>query len=281
MSTRKTRRRVHGTVAASTATALTATLLLAGPAGAWADESTGEQATQSVVADALAGVESVDPELIAEPLTTGQATGTVPLGSGTVEVPTDLDAGITFTSPDGDTLTVRPTDSAAAESATALDDGTVVFPGDTSASSVIVAEQGVQMLTTITDETAPTRYSYDLDLEAGEHLDVVDGGAVVTDADGTVLLAAAAPWATDAEGAAVPTRYEVDGSTLTQVVDHTAVDAAYPVVADPIWLAPWVVKCLIGLGIKGPDITRIASMGTPAAILAAFGRAAVACIFGK
>src|SRR5690606_35224627 len=41
------------------------------------------------------------------------------------------------------------------------------------------------------------------------------------------------PWAIDAEGRQVPTRYEVDDEGVTQVVDHRAGDFAYPIVADP------------------------------------------------
>lgn len=53
-------------------------------------------------------------------------------------------------------------------------------------------------------------------------------------ADGSVAGAVAPAWARDARGLPVPSRYELDGNVLTQVVEHTAADA-YPVVADP-WL---------------------------------------------
>ena len=51
----------------------------------------------------------------------------------------------------------------------------------------------------------------------------------------------AAPWAVDADGQALPTRFEVRGSQLVQVVDTTA--AAFPVVSDPLPLIG------IGLGV--------------------------------
>lgn len=79
----------------------------------------------------------------------------------------------------------------------------------------------------------------------------------------------------------VPTHYEVHGSTLTQIVDHTGGRFAYPVVADPVWLAPSVVRCLIGIGINGATITRIASSGSPGAVLAAFGYGAFRCVLGR
>src|SRR5690606_33551827 len=55
------------------------------------------------------------------------------------------------------------------------------------------------------------------------------------DSDGGYLGGVGAAWARDAEGRDVPTRYEVDGTTVTQVVEHTAEGIVHPVVADP-WL---------------------------------------------
>lgn len=272
---------VRSTIAGCTATAMVATFLLAAPANAFGTDASEGQATKSAVAEAFAGVEAVNPDLIREPLSPELTVGTFPLGHGAVDVPSNLTTGVTFTAPDGGTLTISPSDVSTAEQAAPLPRGGVVFPDEDSAHSVIVVDQGVQMLTTMMSPDAPTRHSYDLDLAPGQQLQLVDDGVVVTDADGSVILSAAAPWATDAEGNAVPTTYEVDGSTLTQVVEHTTVDAAYPIVADPIWLAPWVVKCLVGIGISGPDIVRIASLGSPWSIGAAFGRAAVACVFGR
>lgn len=53
-----------------------------------------------------------------------------------------------------------------------------------------------------------------------------------TSRDGPVVLASfAAPWSVDSNGNSLPTHYEVDGNTITQVVDTTG--AAFPVVSDP------------------------------------------------
>lgn len=48
------------------------------------------------------------------------------------------------------------------------------------------------------------------------------------------------PWAVDANGQSVPTWYEVDGDTVTQVVDHVGMQAVYPVVADPEYGKSWL-----------------------------------------
>lgn len=44
-----------------------------------------------------------------------------------------------------------------------------------------------------------------------------------------------APWAVDANGVSVPTYFEINGTTVTQVVKHKAGNYAYPIVADPDW----------------------------------------------
>lgn len=48
-----------------------------------------------------------------------------------------------------------------------------------------------------------------------------------------------APWAVDANGNEVPTRYEIDGDAITQVIEPTA-STAYPVVADPKFTWGWI-----------------------------------------
>lgn len=50
-----------------------------------------------------------------------------------------------------------------------------------------------------------------------------------------IVGALGAPWAVDANGTQVPTHYEIDGTTVTQVVEHIDGGYAYPIVADPEW----------------------------------------------
>ena len=72
---------------------------------------------------------------------------------------------------------------------------------------------------------------------------VVDsaGGVVALDGSGQVVAAVDAPWARDANGTEVPTRFVVEGTTLTQVVDHTTATFAYPITADPAVWSWWGV----------------------------------------
>lgn len=62
-----------------------------------------------------------------------------------------------------------------------------------------------------------------------------NGGITIFDSANAYLGAVSPAWATDALGRSVPTRYELDGLTLTQVVDHSSRSVTYPIVADP-WL---------------------------------------------
>lgn len=98
-------------------------------------------------------------------------------------------------------------------------------------------QDDVRLLTVLTDRSAPTTYDYAFD---GQQLRALDEGYVgVFDAETGQPVALIEPaWAKDANGNAVGTRYEVDGSTLTQVVDITA-DTAFPVVADPTVKRHW------------------------------------------
>ncbi|MGW5240938.1 hypothetical protein ACWEOW_18550 [Monashia sp. NPDC004114] len=93
----------------------------------------------------------------------------------------------------------------------------------------------VQLLTVISNQEAPSTYDYPIGLPSGARL-VADGsGAKAVDADGTTLGVFRAPWAKDADGRPVPTRYVVRGPSLIQVVEHRSANFRYPVVADPIY----------------------------------------------
>lgn len=60
-----------------------------------------------------------------------------------------------------------------------------------------------------------------------------DGGVEAFDHDGTLIATAPAPWARDAKGTPVPTHFEIDGTTLIQVVEHRSGEYTYGIVADP------------------------------------------------
>lgn len=70
----------------------------------------------------------------------------------------------------------------------------------------------------------------------------------------------AAPWAVDANGAPVETSYELEGTTLTQVVDIDD-STAFPVTADPSLAFVWkAAKCVGQLGLMTLAVAKAASM---------------------
>lgn len=92
----------------------------------------------------------------------------------------------------------------------------------------------VQAHTVIDTPGAPTRFEYTVDIPEGGHLEMVGTSVLILDAQGDMVGGIAPAWAKDAVGNDVPTHYEIDGATLTRVVEHDS-SFAYPVTADP-WL---------------------------------------------
>jgi len=131
------------------------------------------------------------------------------------------------------------------EGSVEFDKGVVsVDHGDGSSTVPVPKEDGsVQVTTVIEDSSAPTRYAYDVNSKSAIEAEILDDGSVVYTNDQNQFVGGVnAPWAKDKHGRDVPTRYELNGMTLVQVVDHTAIDdVAYPVIADP-WLGIDLIK---------------------------------------
>ncbi|GAA1130711.1 hypothetical protein [Arthrobacter flavus] len=253
---------------------------LASPAGAVAEGTDQSEASSGVITESLANVENANPSLLLDSVASG--TGTTKFSNGEATIPSDLSDGITMRGEDGERFNIKLPNASSAESPVTHFDGTVMYPGETSANSVIVSDLGVQMLTTIAGADAPVQYSYEVVLEEGQTLALIGDGAAVVNADGSSALIVGDAWAVDANGADVPTSYSVEGATLTQTVEHAAAgDFAYPVVADPVWFLPAVYRCLAGLTLSGPQITRIITTGSPGSIGGALGLAILACLRGK
>lgn len=64
-----------------------------------------------------------------------------------------------------------------------------------------------------------------------------DGTIEVSDPSGRVAGLIAAPWAVDATGRSLPTRYVISGRAVIQLIDVK--DARYPIVADPWVTTGW------------------------------------------
>lgn len=143
---------------------------------------------------------------------------------GGVTVP-DSDSGISFGLPGADVL-------AETESATVVSGA-----GASQAAVPTVGEDGIRVSFVINSPSDPTVYKVRVG-GAGQLVQAAGGSVLVIGESGDVEAVIAAPWAKDATGVDVPTRYVIEGNTLTQVVDHRAGDFQYPIVADP-WKRHW------------------------------------------
>ena len=75
----------------------------------------------------------------------------------------------------------------------------------------------------------PRRFEFRVEAPDGATLRLADSGTIgVLDPSGTAIAVVEAASATDARGQPVPTHYEVEGMTISQVVDHSD-DTAHPV----------------------------------------------------
>lgn len=145
----------------------------------------------------------------------------------------------------------------------------------------VLSDGSVQINTVIENRDAPTNYSYSVTAPGGGRL-VQDGEQVgIFDGDGSLAGIIAAPWAKDANGTAVATRYMIEGNNLIQVVDHNQPGVAYPVIADPKATPLWW-----GLAIKltNAETKKLRDNFTPAYFTNTFcylaGPFAPACGFG-
>lgn len=124
------------------------------------------------------------------------------------------------------------------------------------------SDVGVQTLIEIADAGSPTEYAFPFEMPGGSSLQLQPSGAVfVNDATGLPAAMLDVPWAFDANGAPVPTSFRVEGSTVVQVVDTSAV-TAYPVVADPDfwWIVTNSAGCLAeiaGLSLVGAKAVQV------------------------
>lgn len=103
---------------------------------------------------------------------------------------------------------------------------------------------GTRALINIDGPQAPEQYEFPMSGDVARLQKNDDGSVAAYDAEGVLVGGFPAPWARDANGADVPTYFEVDGTTLTQVIPHRGTDVAYGVTADPIWLGLAIRACI-------------------------------------
>ena len=150
-----------------------------------------------------------------------------------VDIPQNPKRGIAVEI-DGSSMTILLPGAKDSGRGVQLSDGVVAFPGRRFSNAVIASSEGVQLLTTLSSAASPTRFEYPLDVPQGATLEEIGGGNVaVVDTNGLPLVVVQSPWARDANGSKIETRYSIEGHTLVQHVYHRVPGVAYPVVADP------------------------------------------------
>ena len=263
---------ISGVSSAAIAFAVTlcVTAVSAPPAASAAEGQ--ETASVGEVAAALSGPAAAQVAKAVESASTADAAA-ITTGAVRVTVPVEAVEGVQLAL-DSTTVSIQLPQADEATRAVKLDSGAITFPSETGvANTVVPLDDGAQLLTTIPSKNAPISFPYDVSSSDDAAVYVAsDGSALVMSESGDVLLRAAAPWAVDANGTSVPTRYEVQGTELIQVVDHTAGDFAYPILADP--------RFDQGIGWKSILFNRHETGTIAGAGLLAHGGAATACGVG-
>jgi hypothetical protein len=159
-------------------------------------------------------------------------------GTTRIEVPWDAREGISVKSPSGQIFVGLPFASRA-KRATPVADGLVAFDNlnGTYTVPVVKTDGSVAITSIIKSANSANSFKYRFNLPKGVKLilDSSTGAVDAVDDKGNWIAGIAKPWAIDARGADVPTRFEVSGNSLVQMVDTKSNAFAYPIVADP-WL---------------------------------------------
>lgn len=221
-------------------TLTTVTVAVATPGMAFADDSI---TTPREVAAALSKLGSADNALVA-PAALSITDSNSAAQTATVDIPTDPIKGIKLSDGRGQIVTVGLPHASNSGKGDKTASGAVAYAGKGgSANAVIPTVNGAQFMTIIEGRRATTRYDYALDLPKGATVQVsTNGGAVVFDKANNLLGVMPAPWAKDAAGRAVKTRFTTDGKTLTQHVEHKVRSVTYPVTTDPYFMRWWGIE---------------------------------------
>lgn len=202
-------------------------------------EQTAADTTAGQVENVAPSAPDSEPVAVAERASSFTADG----DNITITIPKD-DAGklVLASTETGSQLSVGLPKGSDGGDAVATDTGVVTYQDSLPSTDLAVEPftDSVRVTTILQDGGAPTEFRYPVDLQGGSLILGEDGAVLVTDGAGAATGGFAAPWAKDATGADVPTRYEIRGNNVVQVVDHRGGDFTYPIVADP-----WLWKDLI------------------------------------
>lgn len=100
---------------------------------------------------------------------------------------------------------------------------------------------GVRTMISISDENAPKEYEFTYDLPEGyclimgkelNNAEINDDAIGIVNSEGYAVAIIDSPWALDAKGNTIPTKYRIEGNTVVQEIEFDK-DTKFPVVADP------------------------------------------------
>jgi hypothetical protein len=211
-----------------------AALCVGAASPAMAADPIDDLSTLEIVESATPGTENADVLAVQESANTEDYFADIPERDTVITIPGDASAGVALDQ-GGDVVTVGLPNASEAARGIADADGLVHFDNTDGSTTVpLVREDGVVQITTLIETaSAPTVYEYPITVaDGGQLVDAGGGFFAVLDEAGQPAAMIDPAWAKDANGRDVPTRYEQQGNTLVQVVEHSS-DFAYPVVADP------------------------------------------------
>lgn len=94
-------------------------------------------------------------------------------------------------------------------------------------------DSGFRIVNVMHSKDASNAFAFALEIPKDAHLEMVEGSVQVLVGD-VPIGSLKAPWAFDANGIAVPTRFEINGNFVTQIVEVNSA-TTFPVVSDPNW----------------------------------------------
>jgi len=124
-------------------------------------------------------------------------------------------------------------------SAQVLGEKNLFYPETDTATDTLVSPiaAGVEVFEQLRSPDSPERFRFAVTLPAGAKLGATEeGGAEALSASGEQIGRVLPPSAVDAQGAVVPVKMSVDGTSLLLEVPHRSRDVAYPILLDPTYL---------------------------------------------
>ena len=220
--------------------ALAAAILVMGGAGGTAGAAHADSTPPVDVLSAISNASPASLSGVATVVSSDADSAVTDSNSGiAIDVPVDPSTPLSLSGgASGTPLVITLPQATTADNAKPVSGGIVSYDNNNGSTTVplVKTDGSLQIDTVISNAAAPSSYSYGLSVPAGGVMSQDDAGAIsVVDDSGNLVAGISPAWARDAGGRSVPTHFVISGFTVTQVVDLSAADIAYPVVADP-WL---------------------------------------------